>query len=262
MDIWEAIILGIVQGLTEFLPVSSSGHIEIGTHVLGTNTSENLKFSLVIHSATALSTMVVFRKDLLTILSDLFKFQNNPSTNLTFKILLSAIPVGLVGYFFEDQISVLFGGNIVLVGLMLLVTGMLLALTYFAKPSSGDINTPRALIMGIAQTVAIVPGISRSGATIATALLMGVDKELATRFSFIMVLIPIMGASLLKLLDLTQNPTLSPGISNQALFIGFISAFLSGLVACSWMIQIVKKGKLIYFALYCFALGSLSLILY
>jgi len=262
MDIWEAIILGIVQGLTEFLPVSSSGHIEIGTYILGTNTSENLKFSLVIHSATALSTIVVFRKDLLTILSDLFKFQNNPSTDFMFKILLSAIPVGLVGYFFEDHISVLFGGNIVLVALMLLVTGMLLALTHFAKPNSGDISTPKALIIGIAQTIAIVPGISRSGATIATALLMGVDKELATRFSFLMVLIPIVGASLLKLMDLTQNPTLSSGISNQALLIGFISAFLSGLIACSWMIQIVKKGKLIYFALYCFALGSISLILY
>lgn len=257
----EALILGIIQGLTEFLPVSSSGHIELGKAILNINTTDNLLYSIVVHGATALSTIIIFRKVIFDLFKGLLDFKLNDSTKYTLKIILSMIPVGLVGVFFEDRIESLFTGNVLLVGSMLLLTGLLLTFTYFSGKTSKDISTGRAFIIGIAQAVAILPGVSRSGATISTALILGVDKEKATQFSFIMVLLPIIGASLLKLKDYLESPAIAGGISMYALIIGFLAAFISGLLACSWMIKIVKRGKLIYFAYYCFAVGIVSIII-
>ncbi|MCK5101412.1 MAG: undecaprenyl-diphosphate phosphatase [Cyclobacteriaceae bacterium] len=261
MSVIEAIILGIVQGLTEFLPVSSSGHIELGKAILNINTADNLLFSIVVHGATALSTLIVFRKDIFDIFKGLLQFRNNESFNYVLKILISMIPVGLVGIFFEDRINALFTGNVVFVGFMLVITGILLTFTYYAKNTTQKVSYDRAIIIGVVQALAILPGISRSGSTISSALILGVDKEKATKFSFIMVLLPIIGATFLKLNDYSENPTLSSGIGPHALIIGFLAAFLSGLLACTWMIKIVKRGKLIYFAYYCFFIGLISIVI-
>ena len=260
MSIIEAIILGIVQGLTEFLPVSSSGHIELGKAILNIQTTDNLLFSIVVHGATALSTIIIFRKEILKIISGLLQFKNNESLNYALKIILSMVPVGIVGVFFEDKIEALFTGNVLLVGFMLIVTGTLLTITYFTRNTTQHVSYGKAFIIGIAQAVAILPGISRSGSTISTALILGVDKEKATRFSFLMVLLPILGATLLKVKDYMEAPSIAGGISTWALILGFLAAFISGLAACSWMIKIVRRGKLIYFAYYCFAIGLISII--
>ncbi|GAA0192268.1 undecaprenyl-diphosphate phosphatase [Fulvivirga kasyanovii] len=261
MSLFEAIILGIIQGLTEFLPVSSSGHIEIGSYFLGVQSSDNLLFSIIVHAATALSTIVVFRQTIWEIIRDLFKFEWNESTQFAGKIVLSMIPVGIVGVLFEDKIETLFGGNIIFVACMLLVTGILLTITYYTKDGDHKVTFARAFIIGIAQTIAILPGISRSGATIATALYLGVEKNKATRFSFLMVLPPILGAALLKTLEFAKAPELATGnISGLTLVAGFIAAFIAGLLACQWMIAIVRRGKLIYFAIYCFIIASAVLI--
>ena len=261
MSVIEAIILGIVQGLTEFLPVSSSGHIELGKAILNINTADNLLFPIVVHGATALSTLIVFRKDIFDIFKGLLQFRNNESFNYVLKILISVIPVGLVGIFFEDRINALFTGNVVFVGFMLVITGILLTFTYYAKNTTQKVSYDRAIIIGVVQALAILPGISRSGSTISSALILGVDKEKATKFSFIMVLLPIIGATFLKLNDYSDNPTLSSGIGPHGLIIGFLAAFLSGLLACTWMIKIVKRGKLIYFAYYCFFIGLISIVI-
>jgi undecaprenyl-diphosphatase len=255
MSYFQAIILGIIQGLTEFLPVSSSGHVELGSVLFQAATSENLLFITVIHGATSLSTIVVYRKDIAIIFKDLLKFNLNDSTIFTLKILLSTIPVLILGIFFKEQVESLFGGRIGLVGSMLIITSLLLLFANYAKNVKKDISFPKAFIIGIAQAFAVVPGISRSGATISTSLLMGVDKEKATRFSFLMVLIPIIGAMLLDIIDMIQEPELSRGISIPVLLIGFLAAFITGIAACRWMIAIVKKGKLLYFAIYCFIIG-------
>lgn len=260
MTLFEAIILGIVQGLTEFLPVSSSGHIELGTYILGVESKDNLLFSILVHAATALSTIVVFRKDIWEIITDLFKFQWNEGTQFALKILLSIIPIGVVGVLFEDQIAEFFGGKILLVGIMLLITAALLSFSHFAPKKDGIVTFPKALLIGIAQTIAILPGLSRSGTTISVALLLGVDRARAARFSFLMVLIPIIGGGFLKLLDYLENPAIADGISGSALTLGFLAAFVSGLAACLWMINIVKKGKLIYFAIYCAIVGLIAII--
>ncbi|MCG8309596.1 MAG: undecaprenyl-diphosphate phosphatase [Cytophagales bacterium] len=260
MSIVEAFILGIVQGLTEFLPVSSSGHIELGKAMLKIQTTDNLLFSIVVHGATALSTTIIFRKDILEIFKGLLQFRNNESFHYAMKIIVSMIPVGIVGVFFEDKIESLFTGNVLLVGIMLIVTGILLTITYYLKNTEKDVSYGRALMIGLAQAVAILPGISRSGATISTALILRVDKEKATRFSFIMVLLPIIGATLLKVKDYFEAPSITGGISTGALVLGFLAAFISGLAACAWMIKIVKRGKLIYFAYYCFLIGLISIV--
>ena len=260
MTIIEAIILGIVQGLTEFLPVSSSGHIELGTVLLGVQSKDNLLFSVVVHSATALSTIVVFRQDIADLFRGLFQFQWNESVQYIAKLLVSMIPVGLIGVFYKDQIEAFFGGDVLLVGFMLLLTATLLAMTYYSRKEGGKVTYFKAIIIGMAQAIAILPGISRSGATIATALLIGVEKEKAARFSFLMVLIPIMGASLLEVKDFVEAPDQVSSISGLALLLGFVAAFVAGLLACKWMISIVKKGKLIYFAIYCFIVGVIAII--
>ncbi len=261
MSIIEALILGIIQGLTEFLPVSSSGHIELGKAILNIHTSDNLLFSIIVHCATALSTIIIFRNKILDIFKGLLDFKNNESLHYTLKILISMIPVGIVGVLFEEKIEALFTGNVVFVGAMLIVTGCLLTFTYYAKNTTKDVSYGHSILIGLAQAIAILPGISRSGSTISTALILGIDKEKATQFSFIMVLLPIIGATLLKVKDYVEEPTLSSGMDSSVLIIGFLAAFLSGLLACSWMIKIVKKGKLIYFAYYCFSVGITSIII-
>lgn len=258
----EALILGLVQGLTEFLPVSSSGHLELGNFFLGVTATNNLLFAIIVHGATALSTVVIFRKEIGEILVGLLKFKWNDATIYTSKILLSMVPVGLIGVLFEKEIEAFFSGNVVFVAFMLIITGILLSLTGFIKIREGEVTYGRAFLIGVAQAIAILPGISRSGATISTALISGVEKNKATRFSFLMVLIPILGAMLLKLKDLIQNPELAEGIGFGSLSIGFLAAFISGLLACKWMVQIVRKGKLIYFAIYCFIVASAVLIAY
>lgn len=257
MNEFQALFLGILQGLTEFLPVSSSGHLEIGHAFLGVTTTNNLLFAVVVHTATVLSTIIVFRKDILILLKDLFAFQWNESTIYVSKLLLSAIPVLILGLLFKEEIEELFTGNLVFVGSMLLFTACLLALTQFVKPKEGKITFGRAFIIGIAQAIAVLPGISRSGSTIATGLLLGSKKEEMARFSFLMVLIPILGAAFLDLIsgDVTSNES----IGMLPLVIGFVAAFVSGLFACSWMIKIVKRGKLIYFAIYCFIIGLIAI---
>lgn len=261
MTLIDGIILGILQGLTEFLPISSSGHIELGSALLNVKTHNNLLFSMVVHAATSLSTIVVFRKDIGQLISNLLKFRKNESSNYLIYLLISALPIGVIGLLHDKEIESFFSGEILLVGFMLLVTGLLLSLTYYSGSKQGMVTWGRALLIGLAQAVAILPGISRSGATISTALLLGVEKERAAKFSFLMVLIPILGGSALKLLEFLQNPLLSEGISIGVLVAGFVSAFIAGLLACQWMLTIVKKGKLIYFALYCFIIGTVTIIL-
>lgn len=260
MSLFEALVLGIVQGLTEFLPVSSSGHIELGAFLFNIQSKDNLLFSVAVHGATSLSTIWVFRKDLGVLVQESLRFQWNPHTQFVLQILVSSIPVVILGLFFMDEVESLFGGKVVLVGSMLILTGLLLSLTVLASKSQGEVTFGKAIIIGLAQAVAVVPGISRSGATIATSLLLGVKKETATRFSFLMVLLPILGATGLEVLKIIKDPVLTGGISLVALATGFVAAFLSGLLACTWMIQIVKSGKLIYFAVYCFLIGSIAII--
>jgi undecaprenyl-diphosphatase len=258
MQWFEALILGLLQGLTEFLPVSSSGHLELGAAIFGLE-EENLTFSIIVHGATFLSVLVVFRNDIISLILALFRFQWNAETRFILLLLLSAVPVGVAGVVFKDQIENLFEGHIVMVGFMLLVTATLLFLTRYAPAGNKDVGVKSALIIGFAQMIAIMPGISRSGATISTALYLGIDREKATRFSFLMVLIPIFGATLLEILQLSE--VAEPGaISNTSLAIGAIAAFISGLFACSWMLKIVKRGKLVYFSLYCVVIGLIAIL--
>lgn len=258
MDWIEALILGIIQGLTEFLPVSSSGHLELGKHILGVEYSENLTFTVVVHGATVLSTIIVFRKTIIELFREFFRFQWNDSTKYIAKIAVSMIPVIIIGLFFKDQVESLFTGNILFVGIMLLVTAALLAFTYYARERQKEISFKDSFIIGIAQALAVIPGISRSGATIATGLYLGNKKEHIAKFSFLMVLIPIIAANVKDLLDF--NFSANTGVSVVPLIIGFIAAFVTGLLACTWMIKIVKRGKLIYFAIYCLIVGVIAII--
>jgi len=257
MTAFQAFLLGIIQGLTEFLPVSSSGHLELGHVLLDIHGHENLLFAVVVHGATVLSTLVVFRKDLVQLFSGLFAFKWNEETRYALLLLLSVVPVAVVGLFFREEVEGLFTGNLFFVGLMLLVTAGLLALTRFVRPGKKKIGWADALIIGVAQAVAVLPGISRSGSTIATGLLLGKRKEDMARFSFLMVIFPIVCANLLDI----SSGKLSDGntIGFIPLAVGFAAAFFSGLLACKWMISIVKKGKLIYFAIYCFIVGLIAI---
>lgn len=253
----QALILGLLQGLTEFLPVSSSGHLEIGHAVLGVKTGNNLLFAVTVHVATVLSTIVVFRKDIITLLIDLLAFKWNTSTQYVFKLLFSALPVLALGLLFADQIEQFFTGNLLLVGSMLVVTSGLLAFAHFAKKRELQITWGKAFIIGIAQAMAVMPGISRSGATIATGLLLGTKKDEVARFSFLMVLVPILGAAFLDIIggDFSEETA----VGTLPLLTGFIAAFVSGLIACSLMIKVVKQGKLIYFAVYCLIIGLIAI---
>lgn len=256
----EALVLGLVQGLTEFLPISSSGHLEIGSVLLQIKTEENLLFAVVVHLATALATIVVFKEDIRVLVTETLKLRNSDSLHFNLKILLSMLPVFFVGIFFKDTIESLFVGNMLLVGSMLLVTGILLLFAHYKKSGNLSVSYLSAFVIGIAQAFAILPGISRSGATISTALLLGVERSRAAKFSFLMVLIPIFGASILQLKDYFDAAAGTHPIAMESLVVGFIGAFVSGFVACKWMIRIVRKGKLTYFAFYCFIVGTIAII--
>ena len=261
MEWYEAIILGIVQGLTEFLPISSSGHLEIASYILKTNPSENLMFTVVVHIATAISIIYVFRKDINEIIKGLIQFKKE-QVDFVLKILISSVPVGVVGVLFEKEVESFFTGNIVLVGSMLLITAALLFFTYFKKDDSKkNISFTDAIAIGLAQALAILPGISRSGSTISMALLLNVNREKATKFSFLMVLVPIFGILILKSIKgFTEISETSNLILFESSYVfGFISALFSGVFACKMMLKIVKESKLIYFSAYCLLVGSIGI---
>ena len=259
MSLLEAIILGIIQGLTEFLPVSSSGHLELVKTIQGQELSggSSMMMTVVLHFATALSTVVVFRKDIIKIVKGLFQFKLNDDFLFSIKIILSMIPAAIVGVLYDDIIESFFGGQVLLVGLMLIVTGLLLFLADRAKNTVRDISTKNALIIGIAQAIAILPGISRSGATIGTSVLLGVDREKAARFSFLMV-VPLIFGKMAK--DLFSSELTTEDVSITVISAGFIAAFITGIIACTWMISLVKKSKLSYFSYYCFAVGLIAIV--
>ena len=261
MEWYEAIILGIVQGLTEFLPISSRGHLEIASYILKTNPSENLMFTVVVHIATAISIIYVFRKDINEIIKGLIQFKKK-QLDFILKILISSVPVGVVGVLFEKEVESFFTGNIVLVGSMLLITAALLFFTYFKKDDSKkNISYTDAIAIGLAQALAILPGISRSGSTISMALLLNVNREKATKFSFLMVLVPIFGILILKSIKgFTEISETSNLILFESSYVfGFISALFSGVFACKMMLKIVKESKLIYFSAYCLLVGSIGI---
>ncbi|MDR0430192.1 MAG: undecaprenyl-diphosphate phosphatase [Tannerellaceae bacterium] len=257
----EALVLGIVQGLTEFLPVSSSGHLIIGSALFGLSGEENLTFAVVVHAGTVLSTIVILWSEVSTLFKGFFSFKWNEETKMVCKILLSMIPVAIVGFFFKDYVEALFGNGLLLVGCMLLVTAALLAFSYYAKPrQKNEISFKNAFVIGLSQACAVLPGLSRSGTTIATGLLLGNKKEQVAKFSFLMVIIPILGEAFLDLLKGGFLPVES-GLSTLALITGFLAAFISGAIACKWMINLVKRGKLVYFAYYCVVVGLLTIVL-
>ena len=285
MEWLEALILGILQGLTEFLPVSSSGHLELGKALLHIKPSDDLLLSIILHAATALSTVVIFRREIGFILKGMLKFRWNDEWEFAIKIVISMIPVGIIGVFFKKWVESFFMGNIPSVGGMLIITGVLLLVTRFKQedslPTSGqkaildDETTPsethsqtaslnrnvsylQAFIIGIVQAVAVLPGLSRSGATIAVALLIGVPRSEAARFSFLMVLTPIFGATLLEIKDYFKRDAIV-SLDVSFLSIGFITAFIVGLIACYWMVELVKKRKLVYFAVYCLIVGLIAI---
>ncbi len=350
MNWLTALILGIIQGLTEFLPVSSSGHLELGKAVLDDIPEEGMLMTVVLHFATALSTIVIFRKDIIEIIKGLFQFKNNEQTRFSIMIILSMIPAALVGVLFEDQIDAFFSGNLLLVGFMLMLTGGLLFLADRAKNTEGKVTISKAIIIGISQAIAILPGISRSGATIGTSVLLGIDKTRAARFSFLMVVPLIFGAMAVKTKkyleiqdlekadleartemiisemeeeigfeitksedfhvavlekerswDLIKKEDYSGELTSEniektyienlktanigdaqletvlendfakvrphqstpmgSIIIGFLAAFITGLLACTWMIALVKKSKLVYFSIYCFIVGIAAVVL-
>jgi undecaprenyl-diphosphatase len=258
MNWLEAFILGIIQGLTEFLPVSSSGHLELGKAILGVNAEKSLVFTVVVHGATVLSTIVVFFRDILKLIKGLLAFRLNEETLFVARIFVSMIPVVILGLFFKREIEQFFTGNVMFVGCMLLVTSLLLALTYLVKHNERKISFIDSFLIGLAQAFAVLPGISRSGATISTGLMLGNKKANVARFSFLMVLIPIIGANAKDIIDGESGA--AGGVGLLPLAVGFLAAFISGLLACRWMIGIVKKGKLIYFAIYCFIIGTAAII--
>jgi undecaprenyl-diphosphatase len=256
----EALILGIIQGLTEYLPVSSSGHLTIGSALFGIEGEENLAFTIVVHVATVFSTLVILWKEIAWIFKGLFKFQMNAETRYAVNILVSMIPIGIVGVFFKDTVEAIFGSGLLIVGCMLLLTASLLTFSYYAKPRQKEnISIRDAFIIGLSQACAVMPGLSRSGTTIATGLLLGNNKAKMAQFSFLMVIPPILGEALLDVVKMMKGENIAGDIPMLSLVIGFLAAFISGCIACKWMINIVKKGKLIYFAIYCAIAGAVTI---
>lgn len=263
MSEFEALLLGLIQGLTEYLPVSSSGHLVIASNLFGLDGADNLTFTVAVHVATVLSTIVILWKEIVWIFKGLFKFENNDETKYTLNIIISMIPVGIVGIFFKDTVEEVFGSGMMIIGLMLLLTSILLTFSYYATPRKKEkISMLDAFIIGIAQACAVMPGLSRSGSTIATGLLLGNSKDKLAQFSFLMVIPPILGEALLDVIKMIKEgaETVTGNISTTALIIGFIAAFISGCLACKLMINIVRKGKLLYFAIYCAVIGIAALI--
>ena len=259
MSYLEAIILGLIQGLTEFLPVSSSGHLEIAKAIFGDNSlpEESLTFTVLLHFATALSTLLVFRKEVLEILKGLFAFKWNEELQFSLKIIVSMIPAVVIGLLFEEELASLFGGNLVLVGSMLLITALLLLLADRAKNTAKNVSFTNAFIIGISQAIAMLPGISRSGATISTSVLLGIDRTKAAKFSFLMV-VPLIFGKVAK--DIQSGGLYFENSEIGIMVAGFLAAFVSGLFACNWMITLVKKSKLSYFSMYCFVIGTIAII--
>ena len=271
MDLLEAIILGIIQGLTEFLPVSSSGHLELAKAILGDNSipEESLTFTVVLHFATALSTLVVFRKEIAQIVGGLFQFKINSQFLFSLKIIVSMIPAALVGFYFEHYIDVLFQNQLLLVGFMLLLTAGLLYLTdkkSTVEPPTNKLKDPeeatglsfkKAFIVGLAQMAAILPGLSRSGATISTAVLLNIDKTQAAKFSFLMV-VPLIFGKIAK--DILDGNSIALNADFLPMALGFFAALITGIAACVWMIDLVKRSKLKYFALYCLLVGLIAIV--
>lgn len=262
MNSLEALVLGLLQGLTEYLPVSSSGHLTIGSTIFGMTGEESLSFTILVHVATVLSTLVILWKEIVWLLKGLFQFRWNKETKYVVNILISMIPVGIVGLFFKDTVEEIFGSGLLIVGIMLLLTACLLAFAYYAKPRQKEtISKKDAFIIGLAQACAVMPGLSRSGSTIATGLILGNKKENLAQFSFLMVIPPILGEALLETLKLMSGAEVAASdIPTSSLVIGFFAAFISGCVACKWMINIVKKGKLVYFAIYCAIVGAITVV--
>lgn len=258
MNWFEAIVLGLIQGLTEFLPVSSSGHLELGKYLFGINPDANFYFSVAVHGATVLSTIVVLWKEIADLFKGFFKFRLNDETKYVFKLLISMIPVGIAGFFLTDIIDNYFAGNMVSLGIQFIITAAILLLPSFIKPKERPIGYVDSFIIGIAQAIAVLPAISRSGATIATGLMLGNKKSDIAKFSFLMVLIPIVGANMA---ELKSGDFSVEGTSVMVILIGFIIAFISGYFACKWMINIVKKGNLAWFAVYCVLVGVFSILL-
>lgn len=261
MSWFEALILGLVQGLTEYLPVSSSGHLAIGSHLFGLEGAENLAFTVLVHVATVMSTLVILWSEIDWIVRGLFKCELNAETKYALNIVVSMVPIGIVGVFFKDKVEEIFGSGLLVVGCMLLVTAVLLTFSYYAKPRQKEhIGWRDALIIGLAQACAVMPGLSRSGSTIATGLLLGNKKENLAQFSFLMVIPPILGEALLDVMKAVKGEDTFGGIDTLPLVVGFVAAFLSGCVACRWMIDIVKKGKLVYFGIYCAIAGTATVL--
>lgn len=284
MNWLEALILGVIQGLTEYLPVSSSGHLAIGANLFGLSGEENLAFTVAVHVATVLSTICVLWKEIIWIITDLISWcknlfvstddgdsllararKGNEGTRYTLNIIISMIPVAIVGLFFKDKVEDIFGSGLLVVGICLMITAALLSFSYYATPRKREhISLRDAFIIGIAQACAVMPGLSRSGSTIATGLLLGNKKEKLAQFSFLMVIPPILGEALLDIKDMASLGVSQAmaGLSPTALIIGFLAAFGSGLLACKWMINLVKKGSLIWFAVYCAIIGIAVIFMY
>ena len=262
MDWFQALILGLIQGLTEYLPVSSSGHLAIGQALFGMeNGDENLMFTVAVHVATILSTLVILWSEIDWILKGLFKFEMNAETKYVLNIIVSMIPVGIVGVFFKDYVEDIFGSGLLIVSCCLLVTAALLIFSYYAHPRQKEhISIKDAFIIGLAQAAAVLPGLSRSGSTIATGLLLGNKKESLAQFSFLMVIPPILGEALLDVLKAMKGEAVMGSIGMLPMTVGFLAAFVSGCVACKWMISIVKKGKLVYFGIYCAIVGTITIL--
>lgn len=262
MDWIQALILGIIQGLTEYLPVSSSGHLAIGAALFGIDGSENLAFTVAVHVATVLSTLVILWREISWIFKGLFKFENNAETQYVINILISMIPIGIVGLFFKDYVEQIFGSGLLIVGCCLLMTAALLIFSFYAKPRiKENISIKDAFIIGIAQALAVLPGLSRSGSTIATGLLLGNKKECLAQFSFLMVIPPILGEALLDIIKAMKGQEVFGGIEPLPLIVGFLAAFISGCLACKLMISIVKRGKLVYFGIYCAIVGAVLVVM-
>ena len=259
MSAFETLILGIIQGLTEFLPVSSSGHLELVKAILGSDydQQQGLTVTITLHAATALSTIFVFRKDIVMILYDLLRFKRGESLNFSLKIILSMIPAVIIGLFFENFIASLFDGKTALVAVMLMITALLLFLADQVNENNKELNYSNTFYIGVIQAIAILPGISRSGATIALAVLLKIDRKKAARFSFLMVIPLILGSMAKSVMDgdLSQEST-----ALLPLLVGFVSSFITGVFACRWMVDLVKKSKLKYFSFYCFAVGALAIL--
>ncbi len=257
MNWFEALVLGLVQGLTEYLPVSSSGHLAIGSHLFGVDGADNLAFTIAVHVATVLSTLVVLWREIDWIFRGLFKCELNAETRYALNIAVSMIPIGIIGVFFKDTVEAVFGSGLLIVGCMLVLTAVLLTFSYHAKPRQKEhIGLRDAFIIGLSQACAVLPGLSRSGTTIATGLLLGNKKANMAQFSFLMVIPPILGEALLDTVKMAKGEEVFGGIGALPLVVGFVAAFVSGCAACKWMINIVKKGKLIYFAIYCAIAGA------